>query len=97
MSLTKLVEEMQRQYKQAKAEEHARLQEIAYITTAEFAEEAAGALDPRKHAYSFGAYLRLLRNLKTLLSAGMPQEMALDSVQTGWDTDRILSIWRMGK
>ncbi len=95
MSLTRLVEEMQRQYRQAKAEEHTRLQEIATITTIEFAEEAAGALDPRKHAYSFGAYLRLLSDLKTLLSAGMPQEMALDSVQTGLDAEKILSIWRM--
>ena len=97
MSLTKIIEEMQRQYNQAKTEEHARLQDIANITTVEFAEEAAGALDPRKHAYSFGAYLKLLNDLEVLILAGMPPELALDSVQTGWSTDIILSIWRMGK
>ena len=96
MSIAKIVEAMQREAIQARAEEQATLQEIAEITTLEFAEEAAGVLDPRKHAYSFEGYLILLNNLKELLLAGMPPEYALDSVQTGWGADKILSIWRLG-
>ena len=95
MSIAKIIEAMQREAIQARAEEQATLQDIAQITTLEFAEEAAGVLDPRKHAYPFKAYLILLSNLKELLLAGMPQEYALDSVQTGWGTDSILSVWRL--
>lgn len=95
MSIAKIVEAMQREALQARAEEQATLQDIAKIATVEFAEEAAGVLDPRKHAYSFEAYLILLSNLKELLLAGMLPEYALDSAQTGWGTDRILSIWRL--
>jgi hypothetical protein len=90
---SKIVEARQRKVLQARAEEQATLQDIAKIATVEFAEEAAGVLDSRKHAYSFETYLILLSNLKELLLAGMPPEYALNSVQSGWDTDRILSIW----
>lgn len=76
-----------------RAEEQATLQDIAKMATVEFAEEAAGILDSRKHAYSFETYLILLSNLKELFLAGVPPEYALNSVQTGWDTDRILSVW----
>ena len=78
-----------------RAEEQATLQDIAKIATVEFAEEAAGVLDSRKHTYSFETYLILLSNLKELLLAGVPPEYALNSVQTGWDTDKILSIWSL--
>lgn len=94
MSITKIVEAMQREARKAKMEEQETLQSIANITTTEFAEETAKVLDPTKHAYTFKAYLTLLSNLKKLLLAGMPPEYALDSVQTGWSTDRLLSIWR---
>ena len=96
MSIAKIVEAMQREALQARAEEQATLQDIAKIATVEFAEEAAGVLDPTKHAYTFEVYLILLRNLKELLLAGMPPEYALDSAQTGWSVDRLLSIWRAG-
>lgn len=94
MSIEKIVEAMQAEALKARAEEQEILQDIANITTVEFAEEAAGVLDPRKHAYSFEVHLVLLSNLKQLLLAGMPPEHALDSVQTGWGVDAILSIWR---
>ena len=94
MSIAKIVEAMQREAHKARMEEQEMLQSIANISTVEFAEEAAGVLDPTKHAYTFEAYLILLSNLKELLLAGMPPEYALDSVQTGWSTDRLLSIWR---
>lgn len=95
MSIAKIVEAMQWQVLQVRTEEQAILQDIAKIATVEFAEEAAGVLDSRKHAYSFEVYLIRLSKLKKLLLAGMPPEYALDSVQTGWSTDRILSIWSL--
>lgn len=94
MSIAKIVEIMREEALKARVEEQEILQDIANITTVEFAEEAAGVLDPTKHAYTFGTYLILLSNLKGLLLAGMPPEYVLDSVQTGWSTDRLLSIWR---
>lgn len=96
MSIAKIVEAMQQEAVKARMEERETLKSIANISTVEFAEEAAGVLDPTKHAYTFEAYLILLSNLKELLLAGMPSEYALDSVQTGWSTDRLLSIWRTG-
>lgn len=96
MSIAKIVEAMQQEALKARAEEQATLQDIAKIATVEFAEEAAGVLDPRKHAYSFEAYLILLSNLKELLLSGMPPEYALDSVQTARDAETILEVWRGG-
>lgn len=58
---------------------------------------AAGALDPKKHLYSFEGYLSLLQMLKTVLYAGMPPDDALDAVQSGWDIEKILEIWRYSK
>lgn len=57
-------------------------------------QRAAGALDPKKHLYSFEGYLSLLQMLKTVLYAGMPPDDALDAVQTGWGAEKILEIWR---
>lgn len=96
MSLLKIVAAMQQEAIKARTEEKEILQSIANITTAEFAEEAAETLDPTKHTYAFEAYLILLSNLRELLIAGVPPEYALDSVQTGWSVDRLLSIWRLG-
>jgi hypothetical protein len=70
------------------------LQEIAGITTVEFAEQAAEILDPTKHAYSFEGYLILLQNLREVIAAGMPEEYALDAVQTAWSVEMILNIWK---
>lgn len=94
MSIAKIVEAMQQEALKARMEERETLKSIANISTVEFAEEAAGVLDPTKHAYTFEAYLILLSNLKKLLLEGMPPEYALDSVQTSWDIDRLLSIWK---
>lgn len=57
MSLSKLAEIMQREFIQNREIEQRTLQEIAGITTVEFAEQAAAILDPTKHAYSFEGYL----------------------------------------
>lgn len=96
MSLSKLVEEMQREFTQNREIEQRTLQEIAAITTTEFAEQAAAILDPTKHAYSFEGYLTLLKNLREVIAAGMPKEYALDAVQTAWNVETILEVWRGG-
>lgn len=69
------------------------LEKIAAITSPEFAEQAAGQLDSRKHLYGFEAYLELLDNLKTLLYGGIPKNTALDSVQSGYRTKEILAVY----
>lgn len=96
MSLSKLVAEMQREFTQNREIEKRTLQEIAAITTTEFAEQAAEILDPTKHAYSFEGYLTLLKNLREIIKAGVPEEYALDAVQTAWNVETILEVWRGG-
>lgn len=94
MSLSKLVAAMQEEIIQNREIEQRTLQEIAGITTVEFAEQAAEILDPTKHAYSFEGYLILLQNLREVIAAGMPEEYALDAVQTAWSVEMILNIWK---
>ncbi len=96
MSIAKIVEAMQQEALKSRAEEQATLQDIAKIATVEFAEEAAAILDPTKHAYSFEGYLILLQNLREVIAAGMPEEYALDAVQTVRDAETILEVWRGG-
>ena len=69
------------------------LEKIAALTSMEFAEQAAKALDSRKHLYGFEAYLNLLESLKTMLYGGVPEYTALDSVQSGCKAEEILALY----
>ena len=73
------------------------LEEIAKITSVEFAEKAAGVLDSKKHAYSFEAYLELLSRLRRLLLEEIPKDNALDMIQTCEQTDKLIEMWRYYK
>ena len=90
MSMGKIIRQQQE-------DEQRLLNEIAAVASLEFAEQAAGALNPRKHLYGFEAYLRLLDNLKMLICAGVPDSLALESAQSGYDAETILEIWRLSK
>ena len=94
MSLSELVAAMQEEFIRNRQIERETLQQIAGITTVEFAEQAAAILDPAKHAYSFEVYLIILQNLREVLAAGVPEEYALDAVQTAWSVEMILNIWK---
>lgn len=94
MSLSKLVAAMQEEFTRNRQIEQETLQQIAGITTVEFAERAAAILNPAKHAYSFEGYLIILQNLREVLAAGVPEEYALDAVQTAWSVEMILNIWK---
>lgn len=94
MSLSELVAAMQEEFTQNRQIERETLQQIAGITTVEFAEQAAAILDPAKHAYSFEGYLIILQNLCEVLAAGVPEEYALDAVQTAWSVEMILNVWK---
>jgi hypothetical protein len=94
LSITEIIKSLQKEIGQQRQQEREILGEIAAVETMEFAERAAKELDPTTHAYSFEAYLTLLENLRVLLSAGMPPDLALDSVQAGWDIDKLLYFWR---
>ena len=90
MSLSELVAAMQEEFTRNRQIEQETLQQIAGITTVEFAERAAAILNPAKHAYSFEGYLIILQNLREVLAA----EYALDAVQTAWSVEMILNIWK---
>lgn len=94
MSLSELVAAMQEEFTQNRQIERETLQQIAGITTVEFAEQAAAILDPAKHAYSFEGYLIILQNLREVLAAGVPEEYALDAVQMAWSVEMILNVWK---
>lgn len=94
MSLLALVTEIQQEAKAKRQQEREILQEIAAITSLEFAEQAAEALDSRKRAYSFDGYLVLLERLKRLIAEDVPNCQALEMVQTGETAETLLSIWQ---
>lgn len=94
MAMTEIIKQLEKEFLQQREDEQRILNEIAAVTTLEFAERAAGALDPKKHLYGFEGYLSLLQMLQTVLYAGMPPDDALDAVQTGWSVAKILEAWR---
>lgn len=97
MDRTENIKQLEKEILQQREEEQRILNETAAAVSLEFAQQAAGVLDSRKHSYGFEAYLILLDNLNILLHAGMPDSLALDSVQSGYDTKTILSMWRLSK
>ncbi len=94
MAMTEIIKQLEKEILQQREDEQRILNEIAAVVSFDFAQQAAGALDPKKHLYSFEGYLSLLQMLKTVLYAGMPPNDALDAVQTGWSAEKILEIWR---
>ena len=97
MNITKYMNQIGKEIRQQREDEQRILNEVAAVASLEFAERAAGVLDPRKYLYGFETYLSLLQNLLETLLAGMPPDDALDAVQTGWSAERILAIWRLSE
>ena len=97
MSMETIIRQLEKEVLQQWEDEQRILNEIAAVASLEFAERAAGALDPKKHLYGFEAYLILLDNLKALLYVGMSDSLALESVQCGYDAETILGIRRLSK
>lgn len=83
MSIQKIIDAMQTKETQIRKEEQRLLQEIAKITSVEFAEQASNELDPKKHVYDFEQYISMLRTLKNLLAAGVQNCKAIEAVQCG--------------
>lgn len=97
MAMTEIIRQLEKEILQQRADEQQLKNEIAAVASLDFAERAAGVLDPKKHFYGFEAYLILLDNLEVLLYAGMPDDLALESVQCGYDAETILAMWRLSK
>lgn len=95
--ITALVEKMQQGAEKQRQEEQSTLQIIAAITSPEFAKQAADVLDSKKHPYGFETYLVLLGRLQELISAGMPNCLALDAVQTCETSETIINVWRSAR
>lgn len=94
MAMTEIIKQIEKEILQRREDEQRILNQIAMVASLEFAERAAGILNPKKHLYGFEGYLLLLQMLTTVLHAGMPPDDALDAVQTGWSAEMILEIWR---
>ena len=97
MAMTEIIKQLEKEILQQRADEQRILSEIAAVASLDFAQRAAGVLDPKKHSYGFEAYLILLDNLEVMLYAGMPDDLALESVQCGYDAETILAMWRLSK
>lgn len=93
MAMTEIIKQLEKEILQQRTDEQQLKNEIAVVASLEFAERAAGTLDPKKHLYGFEGYLSLLQMLKTVLYAGMLPDDALDAVQTGWSAEKILELW----
>lgn len=93
MSIQKIIDAMQAKGTQIRKEEQRLLQEIAKITSVEFAEQAADELDSKKHLYDFEGYISILQKLKTLLDAGMPNCQAIEMAQSGLNVEAILHFY----
>lgn len=93
MSIQKIIDAMQAKETQIREEEQRLLQEIAKMTSVEFAEQAADELDPKKHLYDFEEYISILQKLKTLLVAGMPNCQAIEMAQSGLNVEAILHFY----
>lgn len=97
MSLSAIVAEIEQKARKQRQQEQETLQIIAAITSPEFVEQAADVLDSKKHSYSFEVYLVLLGRLQKLISAGMPNCLALDAVQTCEKAENLINAWRLAK
>jgi hypothetical protein len=95
--ITALAEKMQQGVEKQRQKEQSALQIIVAITSPEFAKQAADTLDSKKHPYSFETYLVLLGRLQELISAGMPNCLALDAVQTCETSETIINVWRLAR
>lgn len=94
MNITEYVKILAQKQIYMQGKEREILQEIAAITTPEFAQQAAETLNSKKHPYNFDGYLSLLQILRSILREGIPSDVELDVVQTGWDVETIIGIWR---
>lgn len=97
MNITEYVKILAQKQIYMQEKEQEILQKIAAITTPEFAQQAAETLNPKKHPYSFDGYLSLLQILRTILHEGIPSDVALDVVQTGWDVETIIGYGELLK
>lgn len=94
MSMQRMIAKLKEELIAQRQQEQKLLEEITKITSVGFAEKAAGVLDSKKHAYGFEAYLELLSRLRRLLLANIPENDALDMVQTCEQADRLIEMWR---
>lgn len=94
MTITEFAKQIGKEVSQQRTEEQGILNQIAAATSLDFAQQAADTLSPKKHLYSFEAYLTILDDLKELLYAGMPNDLALESAQSGFGAETILTLWR---
>lgn len=70
------------------------LRQIESLAGREMAERASELFDYKNHAYGIEGYLQQLKKLKTLLYVGIPEELALESADSGMQTEKIIELYR---
>ena len=70
------------------------LNAIAFMTSKEFAKTAADVLGRKNRVYDFEWYLVLLGRLQELISAGIPNDIALDIAQIDIPIDIFISSYK---
>ncbi len=91
MALMELVRKLHIRAEKQRREERKLLMEIEQLSDYKTAETAANIYAKNKHEYSFEGYLQQLLKLKTVLAAGVPANIALESVDGCLDAETIIT------
>ena len=83
MAMTEIIKQLEKEILQQREDEQRILNEIAAVASLDFAQRAAGVLDPKKHFYGFEAYLILLDNLEVLFMRVCPMIWHLKAYSVG--------------
>lgn len=67
-----------------KTHEQSLLQEIAQLSSIEYAEQISNELDSKKHFYTFETYLELLKRVFELLQNNISQTDIKELIEIGW-------------
>lgn len=93
MSMSEVLEIIGQEAIQDRKQEKELLEQIAKLTSPEFAQQAAEELGINKNSYSFDVYLWLLRRLHKMVLVGIPNCAALALTQTGLEPEEIIKLF----
>lgn len=81
-----LIEESEKwnDWRELKTKEQSLLQEIAQLSSIEYAEQISNELDNEKHFYTFETYLELLKRVVGLLQNNISQTDIKELIEIGW-------------
>lgn len=93
MALSELIAAMQQEIHQ-KEKESELLASIAVLAGYETVEAAKSIYASKKHMYSFDGYLEQLSKLQTILTAGIPSNIAIEAIDSCVDMQEIIRYYK---